>query len=61
RPARPASPRRPAYRSSLKALSKPQAHGTSLVTFTLVLTAPAILAAALLRPRGGGRGGRRGR
>ncbi|MET7935464.1 hypothetical protein [Streptomyces sp. NPDC005322] len=36
--------------------------GTSLVTFTLLLTAPAVLAAAALRPRSrsAGRGGRRG-
>ncbi|WP_210950913.1 hypothetical protein, partial [Streptomyces sp. MK37H] len=37
-------------------------NGTSLVTFTLLLTAPAVLAAAALRPRSrsGARGGRRG-
>ncbi|MGW1075885.1 hypothetical protein [Streptomyces sp. NPDC002537] len=33
---------------------KPPRGGSSLVTLTLVLTAPAVLAAALLRPRGGG-------
>ncbi|GHG48449.1 hypothetical protein GCM10018779_06680 [Streptomyces griseocarneus] len=43
------------YRQSV---SEPIGHGTSVVTFTLVLTAPAVLAAALLRPRGGGRRGR---
>ncbi|WP_260867904.1 hypothetical protein [Streptomyces sp. SAJ15] len=35
---------------------------TSLVTFTLLLTVPAVLAAAILRPRSrAGSGGRRGR
>ncbi|WAP54186.1 hypothetical protein [Streptomyces sp. S465] len=37
-------------------------NGTSVVTFTLLLTAPAVLAAAALRPRSrsAARGGRRG-
>lgn len=41
-------------------VSKSPEGGTSLVTFALLLTAPAVLSAALLRPRGGGGGGRRG-
>ncbi|MEU7135090.1 hypothetical protein [Streptomyces sp. NPDC046261] len=40
-------------------MHKQQDHGTSLVTLTLLLSTPAVLAAALLRPRSGG--GRRSR
>ncbi|MEU1373777.1 hypothetical protein ABZ442_08945 [Streptomyces triculaminicus] len=43
------------YRQSV---SEPAVRGTSVVTFTLMLTAPAVLTAALLRPRGSGRRGR---
>ncbi|MEU7136342.1 hypothetical protein [Streptomyces sp. NPDC046261] len=48
-PKAPIAPR--AYHQSV---TKPAEGGTSLVTLTLVLTAPAVLAAALLRPRSGG-------
>ncbi|MBB5118794.1 hypothetical protein GO002_05760 [Streptomyces eurocidicus] len=48
-----------APRAYHQSVSKSPESGVSLVTFTLVLTAPAVLSAALLRPRGGG-GGRRG-
>ncbi len=34
-------------------MNKKQVRGISMVTFTLLLTTPAILAAALLRPRSG--------
>ncbi|GHG53679.1 hypothetical protein [Streptomyces griseocarneus] len=47
------------HRNYVKSAGKPPVRGTSLVTLTLVLTAPAVLAAALLRPRSGGGGGRR--
>ncbi|MEU3353742.1 hypothetical protein [Streptomyces sp. NPDC037389] len=40
-----------------QAVAKPAQNGASLVTLTLVITAPAVLAAALLRPRGSGGGG----
>ncbi|MFF4158603.1 hypothetical protein [Streptomyces sp. NPDC001678] len=40
-----------------QAVAKPAKNGASLVTLTLVITAPAVLAAALLRPRGSGGGG----
>lgn len=43
-----------APRAYHQGVTKPAAGGTSLVTLTLVLTAPAVLAAALLRPRSGG-------
>ncbi|MEU2854411.1 hypothetical protein ACFZB6_14945 [Streptomyces syringium] len=49
---------RPVYRSSLKSQGEQPTRTTSLVTLTLVLTVPAIMAAALLRPRSGGRRGR---
>ncbi|WP_370423511.1 hypothetical protein AB8O64_34005 [Streptomyces sp. QH1-20] len=49
---------RPAYRGSLKSQGEQATNTTSLVTLTLVLTVPAIMAAALLRPRSGGRRGR---
>ncbi|MFI0776750.1 hypothetical protein [Streptomyces sp. NPDC021212] len=54
------------HRVEVHAYQKPARHapdgGTSLVTFTLLLTAPAVLTAAALRPRSrsGSRGGRRG-
>ncbi|ARZ66467.1 hypothetical protein SMD11_0801 [Streptomyces albireticuli] len=47
-----------APRAYHQSVSKRPEGGVSLVTFTLLLTAPAVLSAALLRPRGGG--GRRG-
>ncbi|GHF22825.1 hypothetical protein GCM10010359_26040 [Streptomyces morookaense] len=61
-PAPPPSPRPPAqparhvaaYRPSVAA--PPAQGGASPVTLMLVLTAPAVLAAAALRPRPGGRG-----
>jgi hypothetical protein len=42
--------------------SAPQHSGTSVVTMTLLLTAPAVLGAAACRPKGksGATGGRRG-
>ncbi|MEV5239593.1 hypothetical protein AB0K89_10850, partial [Streptomyces cinnamoneus] len=43
-----------APRAYHQSAAKPAQAGTSLVTLTLVLTAPAVLAAALLRPRSGG-------
>jgi hypothetical protein len=39
----------PAYRP--KAHARPPRHGPSLVTLTLLITAPAVLAVAVLRPR----------
>ncbi|MFI9203267.1 hypothetical protein [Streptomyces sp. NPDC053048] len=47
------------HRGYAKGLRKQPPRGASLVTLTLVITAPAVLAAALLRPRSGGGGGRR--
>ncbi|MCA6093850.1 hypothetical protein LE181_17000, partial [Streptomyces sp. SCA3-4] len=55
---RPQFPPRPAYRSSVKAASKKPVRSTPLVTLTLLLTTPAVLAAALLRPRSSARRGR---
>ncbi|MEU2512003.1 hypothetical protein [Streptomyces syringium] len=49
---------RPVYRSSHKSQGSRPIRATSLVTLTLVLTVPAVMAAALLRPRSGGRRGR---
>ncbi|MBO0654134.1 hypothetical protein J1792_15545 [Streptomyces triculaminicus] len=46
-------------RHYVAALGKPPVRGTSMVTLTLMITAPAVLAAAMLRPRSGGGGGRR--
>ncbi|WP_223268129.1 hypothetical protein, partial [Streptosporangium nondiastaticum] len=52
-PTRPNPPaaRRPLYRSVIKAVGKKKAGSVSLVELTLLLTVPAVLAAALLRPR----------
>ncbi|MEV5240322.1 hypothetical protein AB0K89_14620 [Streptomyces cinnamoneus] len=55
---RPQFPPRPAYRNSVKAASKKPVRSTPLVTLTLLLTTPAVLAAALLRPRSLARRGR---
>ncbi|MFF5126962.1 hypothetical protein ACFY41_08445 [Streptomyces syringium] len=57
-PVRSRPHRRPAYRSSLTSQGEQPPRTTSLVTLTLVMTVPAIMAAALLRPRSGGRRGR---
>jgi hypothetical protein len=46
-------------RTYAKTLAKKRAGGTSLVTLTLTIMAPAILAAAALRPRGSSGGQRR--
>ncbi|MGK5732211.1 hypothetical protein ACSNOG_21975, partial [Streptomyces sp. URMC 124] len=48
----------PAYHKVLPSASEKQLRGLSLVTLTLLLTTPAVLAAALLRPRSGSRRGR---
>ncbi|MEU1309111.1 hypothetical protein ABZ419_09475 [Streptomyces cinnamoneus] len=55
---RPQFPPHPVYRNSLKAVSKKPVRHASLVTLTLLLTTPAVLAAALLRPRSLTRRGR---
>ncbi|GAA2718905.1 MULTISPECIES: hypothetical protein [Streptomyces] len=59
RPGLPGRHRFPAYHHAVLSAGGQQHHGTSLVTFTLILTAPAVLSAALLRPRGSN--SRRGR
>ncbi|WP_171171928.1 hypothetical protein [Streptomyces sp. I05A-00742] len=48
------------YRNTAAGDGKDLARHTSVITFTLMLTTPAVLTAALLRPRSG-TGGRRGR
>ncbi|MEU7107452.1 hypothetical protein ABZ951_20680 [Streptomyces sp. NPDC046215] len=54
-PTRPGSPPRPLYRSSVKSATRPSDQHTSQVTRALLVTVPAVLAAALLRPRSGSR------
>ncbi|MEU1778805.1 MULTISPECIES: hypothetical protein [Streptomyces] len=56
-PRAPAPARHVVRRPYHQAVTKPAKNGASLVTLTLVITAPAVLAAALLRPRGSGGGG----
>ncbi|WP_164737694.1 hypothetical protein [Streptomyces luteoverticillatus] len=51
---RPGYPQGSAHHGVLKALNKKRVHGIPLVTLTLLITAPAVLAAALLRPRSAG-------
>ncbi|MGK5546151.1 hypothetical protein ACSNOH_15680, partial [Streptomyces sp. URMC 127] len=51
----PPSARRPFYRNAIKSISEKKTTGTSLVELTLLLTVPAVLAAALLRPRSASR------
>ncbi|MFF4160060.1 hypothetical protein [Streptomyces sp. NPDC001678] len=51
---RPGYPQGSVHHGVLKALGKKAVHGFPLVTLTLLITAPAVLAAALLRPRSGG-------
>ncbi|MCC3779174.1 hypothetical protein [Streptomyces sp. UNOB3_S3] len=51
---RPGHPRGSAHHGIVKALNKKAVRGIPLVTLTLLVTAPAVLAAALLRPRSGG-------
>ncbi|MHA7962258.1 hypothetical protein ACX9I7_31475, partial [Streptomyces sp. L500] len=48
---RPGYPQGSVHHDVLKALNKKRVHGIPLVTLTLLVTAPAVLAAALLRPR----------
>ncbi|WP_425428240.1 hypothetical protein, partial [Streptomyces roseoverticillatus] len=52
-PTRPNPPeaRRPLYRNAIKSIGKKKTGSVSLVELTLLLTVPAVLAAALLRPR----------
>ncbi|GGY01484.1 hypothetical protein [Streptomyces hiroshimensis] len=45
----------PTYRRALPSASEKRLRSLSLVTLTLLLTIPAVLAAALLRPRSGAR------
>lgn len=54
-PAPRPEPARIAPRAYHRADARTPDGGTSMVTLMLLLTAPAVLAAALLRPRGGGR------
>ncbi|MGW2601917.1 hypothetical protein [Streptomyces klenkii] len=56
-PARPQAPanRRPVYRNAIKAIAQKKVGSVSLVELTLLLTVPAVLAAALLRPRSASR------
>ncbi|MGW1197181.1 hypothetical protein ACWD4B_15295 [Streptomyces sp. NPDC002536] len=46
-------PLHPGYHHASGSVNKPPASGISIVTFALLITAPAILAAVLLRPRSG--------
>ncbi|MEU3351770.1 hypothetical protein [Streptomyces sp. NPDC037389] len=50
-PPRPGFPPGSVHHGLVKALGKKAVHGFPLVTLTLLITAPAVLAAALLRPR----------
>ncbi|NVK81361.1 hypothetical protein HG542_27430 [Streptomyces morookaense] len=50
-PAHPPVHLHPGYRHASAAVNRPPSSGISLVMFTLLITAPAILAAVLLRPR----------